>query len=130
MPLSYHWNQNSLQIVCQGNMHMLPADDIRYPWALIALSQSEQAVLAVLAGEVPVFVDQETQWSASFLPDGEESSNNDAWELIDFFEDSVQACAASCEYLLANSDAEHVRVCNENGAEIFALSRNIKLAAS
>lgn len=130
MPLSYHWNQNSLQIVCRGNMHMLPADDIRYPWALIALSQSEQAVLAVLDGDVPVFVDQGTQWNASFLPEGENASNNDAWELIDFFEDSVQACAAACEYLLANPDVECVRVCNENDAEIFALSRNIELAVS
>ena len=130
MPLSYHWNPNSLQIVCQGSIHMLPADDIRYPWALLALSQSEQAVLAVLNGDVPVFVDQGTQWSASCLPEGQDAANEDAWEFIDCFEDSLQACAMACEYLLANTDAERVRVCNENGAVIFALSKHIELAAS
>lgn len=130
MPLSYHWNPNSLQIVCRGSVHMVPADDIRYPWALLALSQSEQAVLDVLGGDVPVFVDQGTQWTASFLPEGEDASNEAAWELVDVFDDSVQACATACEYLLANTDTERVRVTNEHDCVIFGLLRNFELAVS
>lgn len=130
MPLSYHWNPNSLQIICEGRVHMLPVDDARYPWALAALSQSEKAVLDVLKGDIPLFMDRNTQWTTSFLPEHEDASNDAAWEMVDVLEDYVQACSVACDYLLANTDAERVRVVSEQGEEIFALSRNIKLATS
>lgn len=130
MPLSYHWNPNSLQIVCRGSVHMVPAEDARYPWALAALSQSEQAVLDVLDGNVPVFTDLGTEWTAYFLPEGEDAMNESAWEVVDVAEDYVQACATACDYLLANADAERVRVVSESGEQIFSLFRNIPLAAS
>jgi hypothetical protein len=109
---------------------MLPEDDIRYPWALAALSQSEAAVLDVLAGKIPVFVDQGMQWTASYLPAGENDANEQAWELVDIFDDSVQACTTACAYLLANSETDSVRVSSETGVRIFVLSRNITLATS
>ena len=109
---------------------MLPVDDARYPWALAALSQSEKAVLDVLDGNIPLFMDRNTQWTTSFLPEHENASNDAAWEMVDVLEDYVQACSVACDYLLANTDAERVRVVSEQGEEIFALSRNIKLATS
>lgn len=130
MPLSYHWNPNSLQIICEGRVHMLPVDDARYPWALVALSQSERAVLDVLNGDIPLFMDRNTQWTTSFLPEHEDASNDAAWEMVDVLDDYAQACSVACDYLLTNTDAERVRVVSNSGEEIFALSRKIKLATS
>ena len=128
MPLSYHWNRNSLQIVCRGQVYMLPADDARYPWALAALSQSEQAVLNVLDGDIPVFLEHGTQWTVSALPDGEDALHEDAWEFIDVFDDNVDACSGACEHLLINTNAERIRVCSADNAVVFSLSRTITLA--
>lgn len=130
MPLSYHWNPGSLQIVSSNSVHLLPADDIRYPWALLALSQSEKAVLAVLNGEVPVFVDLGAQWTASVLPESADPTEEDAWQFIDMFDDSIAALAFACEYLLVSPDAQRVRVTNEQGVSIFDLARNFELATS
>ena len=128
MPLSYHWNSNSLQIVCQGSVHLLCADDARYPWALAALSQSEQAVVNILAGDVPVFPEQNVPWLVQALEEGQDPTDANAWETVDEFDDCVRACTLAGEYLLLNGTAQDVRVLNEAGLEVYRLSRSIALA--
>lgn len=128
MPLSYHWNSNSLQIVCQGAVHLLSADDARYPWALAALSQSEQAVINVLAGDVPVFSEQNVPWLVQALEEDHHPDDESAWETVDEFDDCVRACTLAGEYLLLNSTAQDVRVLNEDGLPVYRLSRRIALA--
>lgn len=124
MPLSYHWNTNSLQIVHKGNIHLLPSDDARYPWALQALSVSEHAVERVLNGELPNFTGMGTSWTLECRDDTSD------WEVVDVFEDYWQACVTACEYLLSNTGAERVRVMNDAGEQIYALSSRIELAVS
>lgn len=124
MPLSYHWNSNSLQIVCKGNIHLLPSDDSRYPWALQALSESEAAVERVLTGDVPNFTGHGISWTLEYIDE------NTSWEVVDIFEDHWHACAAACEYLLSYSSAERVRVMSDAGEQIYGLSRRIELSAS
>lgn len=128
MPLSYHWNSNSLQIVCQGAVHLLSADDARYPWALAALSQSEQAVVDVLAGDVPAFADQNVPWLVQALEEDQDPEDENAWETVDEFDDCVRACTLAGEYLLLNGTTQDVRVLNEHGVQVYRLSRHIALA--
>lgn len=124
MALSYYWNTKHLQIVCNGSMHLIPAGDVRYPWLLKALSNSEEAVQRALAGEQPPPLGDE--WSVEYCLDavGEE------WLLLDTYFDFFQSCSAAASHILEDPQIHKVRVLKDDGIAVYSLDRNIVLATS